>query len=241
MRATRFEFKYRFWIFGLIFFAGFFLYSVDHANAGEAILHSLAPSIDPNSAAGNNWMRLIFGIASLLIAGASLYRTWATAYLRTEVVHDVRQHSERVVADGPYRYTRNPLYFANIFLALGVGLMASRLGLAFMVVGMVFFGYRLILREEATLVVSQGESYARYLAAVPRLLPSLRPRLQPSGAPPRWGQAFLGESMFWMFTLGSVLFAITLNMKMAAPLFALSYLVYFASIALVKRRAMRRA
>lgn len=241
MRATSFEFKYRFWIFGLIFFVGFLLYSVDPVNAGQAILHAFAPAVHPNSAVGGDWLRLIFGVATLLIAGASFYRTWATAYLHAEIVHDMRQHSDRVVADGPYRYTRNPLYFANIFLALGVGLMASRPGLVFMVVGMVFFNYRLILREEASLIASQGESYARYLAAVPRLLPSLRPCLQSSGAPPRWGQAFLGESMFWMFAFGSLVFAITLNMKIAAPLFALSYLVYFASNAFVKRRALRRA
>ncbi len=241
MRATQFEFKYRFWIFGLIFFLGFFLYSVDRVNVGEALLHLFAPAIDPNSAAGNNLMRLIFGIATLLIAGAALYRTWATSWLHTEVVHDMRQHSDRVVADGPYRYTRNPLYFANLFLALGCGFFASRMGMSFMVLAMALFDHRLILREEASLRESQGDGYLRYLAAVPRLIPSLHPCLEASGACPRWGQAFLGESMFWMFALGSLFFAITLNMKIAGPLFALSYVVYFAAIYAVKKRAVRRA
>jgi protein-S-isoprenylcysteine O-methyltransferase Ste14 len=241
MRATQFEFKYRFWIFGLIFFLGFSLYSVDGVNSGNAILHLFAPAIDPNSAAGNNLMRLIFGVATVLIAGAALYRTWAAAYLHAEVVHDTRQHSDRVVADGPYRYTRNPLYFANLFLALGCGFTASRLGLLFMVLAMAFFDHRLILREEASLRESQGDAYARYLAAVPRLLPSLRPRLEASGARPRWGQAFLGESMFWMFALGSLFFAITLNLKIAGPLFVLSYFLYFAAIYAIKKRAVRRA
>jgi protein-S-isoprenylcysteine O-methyltransferase Ste14 len=241
MRATQFEFKYRFWIFGLIFFLGFSLYSVDHVNAGEAILHLFVPALDPNSAQGNNWMRLIFGIATLFIAGAAMYRIWATAWLQTEVVHDMRQHSDRIVADGPYRHSRNPLYFANLFLALGCGFMASRLGLLFMVLAMTLFDHRLILREEASLRESQGDEYLRYLAAVPRLFPSLRPRLEPSGVRPRWGQAFLGESMFWMFALGSLFFAITLNMKVAAPLFALSYFVYFAAVYVAKKRAVRRA
>jgi len=241
MCATQFEFRYRFWIFGLIFFLGFFLYNVDRVNTGDAILHLFAPGMDLNSAQGNTLLRIVFAAATLLIAGAALFRTWATAFLHTTVVHDMRQHSDRVVADGPYRYTRNPLYFANLFLAFGCGLFASRLGLLFMVLAMFVFDYRLILREEASLRESQGVAYARYLAAVPRLLPSLRRRLEPSGARPQWRQALLGESMFWMFALGSLLFAITLNMRIAGPLFALSFIVYFAAIYAVKKRAVRSA
>ena len=50
--------------------------------------------------------------ALLVFLGAGL-RTWGAAYLRTEVVHDTAQHSQALVADGPFRYTRNPLYLAN--------------------------------------------------------------------------------------------------------------------------------
>lgn len=241
MRATRFEFAYRFWIFGLIYATGFILYNVDPVGAGYALLHLIDPAAAPGGALGDNLLRVIFLCGTLLIAGAALFRTWATAYLRAEVVHDTSQHSERIVADGPYRYTRNPLYFANIFLALGYGLLASRLGMLFIVLATLLFDHRLILREEAGLKESQGDQYLRYLAAVPRLVPSLRPRLPASGAPPRWPQALLGESMFWMFALGALLFAVTLNMKVAGPLFVLSLAVYFASIYAVKKRALRRA
>lgn len=241
MRASRFEFAYRFWIFGAIFFVGFFLYRVDPVNAGQAILHALAPAIDPNSARGEAFLRLIFGVGTLLIAGAAAFRTWATAYLRTEVVHDISQHSDHIVADGPYRYTRNPLYLANFFLALGFGLMASRPGMAFIVLAMVFFDYRLIFREEAGLLESQGEAYARYLDAVPRLVPALRPRVEASGARPQWGQAFVGESMFWIFVLGALVFTITLSTEIAAPVYVLSIVVYLAANYAMRRRSLRRA
>jgi protein-S-isoprenylcysteine O-methyltransferase Ste14 len=241
MRATRLEFERRFWIFGAIFGIGFFLYRVDPVNSGEAILRFFAPSLNLNSALADNLLRLIFFAATLLIAAAAAFRTWATAYLRTEVVHDVSQHSDHIVADGPYRYTRNPLYFANLFLALGCGFMASRLGALFIFVAMFLFDYRLILREEAGLRESQGDAYARYLAAVPRLLPSLRPRVDASGARPHWGQAFAGESMFWLFVLGALVFVITLNTEIAAPVFLLAMGVYWAAVYAVKKRALRRA
>src|ERR1039458_6078090 len=53
-----------------------------------------------------------------------------------------------LVADGPYRYVRNPLYFGNILLAIGFGMMASRVGCAILIVGMLVFVCRLILRSE---------------------------------------------------------------------------------------------
>ena len=119
---------------------------------------------------------------------AAFLRTWATAYLRTEVVHDASQHSEALVADGPYRYVRNPLYLANLPLIAGVGFMASRLGWFVMVAGMWLFCYRLILREEDGLRATQGESYRAYLNAVPRLWPALRPRVPAGAGEPRWSR-----------------------------------------------------
>jgi len=45
----------------------------------------------------------------------------AEAYLHSSVVHDSQLHSDRLVADGPYRRVRNPLYLGNILLAFGLG------------------------------------------------------------------------------------------------------------------------
>lgn len=75
-------------------------------------------------------------------------RTWGAAYLRSEVVHDSNLRNETLVADGPFRYVRNPLYFGNVLLAAGMGLFASRLGWLILALGMVVFVYRLIGREE---------------------------------------------------------------------------------------------
>ncbi len=87
------------------------------------------------------------------------------------------------------------LYFSNLFLAAGIGVMASRLGWVFMVTAMWVFVSRLILFEEGGLRQEQGESYARYSRAVPRFLPSPVARVPSSDSPLVWAQAFAGESL----------------------------------------------
>lgn len=237
MRATKVEFEQRFWVIGALIFIAFSLGSIDHVNFAVGLLHLIAPSIDPDSARGNLWLRVIFASGALLIFLSALLRTWATAYLRTEVVHDASQHSEALVADGPYRYVRNPLYLANLRMMAGIGVMASRLGWVFMVASMWVFVYRLILREEDGLKQSQGDSYRAYLKAVPRLWPALSPRLPSGGGQPRWGQAMAGEMIFWLFGLGVLCFAITLNLKLTGIVFAASFAFYFLVVGpLVKKR-----
>lgn len=111
------------------------------------------------SAAATADYHLIFAVAALFCIAAAIVRTWGTAYLNPEVMVDTQMHSSRLVADGPYRYVRNPLYFGNILLAIGFGLMASRIGFVFLVLGMIFFDYRLILREEAGIAENLGDGF----------------------------------------------------------------------------------
>jgi protein-S-isoprenylcysteine O-methyltransferase Ste14 len=239
LRATKFEFEQRFWIIGAIFWAGFSLSFIDHRNFSVAMLHLVAPSIDPDSAGGITRLRWIFAGGALLVFLAAALRTWSTAYLRTEIVHDAKQHSEALVADGPFRHLRNPLYSANILMAAGFGVLASRTGCLFIVVGMWLFSRRLIGREEEGLIQSQGESYRAYLKSVPRLFPSLTPRIPSSARQPRWAQAIAGELFVWIFGLALLNFAITLNLKRTAIVFFSSFAVYFIAVTLVKKRAAK--
>jgi protein-S-isoprenylcysteine O-methyltransferase Ste14 len=237
LKASDFEFKFRFWIFGAIFFVAFYLYAVDHVNSAVALLQALAPSINPQSNLGENWLRLIYACGALLVFIAAALRTWGTAYLQAAVVHDMNLHSHRVVADGPFRYTRNPLYFGNLFLAIGIGVMASRAGFVFLVIAMLLYSYRLIWREEDALKTQQGEAYLAYLAAVPRYWPSLTPRVPSGDATPHWGQAFLGECAFWLFGIGVLAFAVTLNPKLSDSIFIAAYVAYFVSLTILKSKA----
>ena len=201
------EYRLRPWIIAAIFFAAFELYQWDHVSAAEALARWLTrPGGDVH---GMQTLILWLGAATALAAAA--IRTWAAAYMSSSVVHDPRVHDSRLVADGPYRYLRNPLYLGVILIACGIALTASRSGFVVLVLGVTFFQYRLTLREERALEATQGESYRRYLAAVPRLIPSLRPRVPAAGMRPRWGQAFMGELFMWAFALAFVLFVATGN------------------------------
>ena len=142
MRATAFEFRYRFWFIFLLFWAAFSFYLVDHRSAGVALVRLLSSGPATESA-----VHVIFGLAALLIGIAALLRTWAAAYLQSERVHDANLRTEGVVADGPYRHVRNPLYLGNLLLAVGMGLIASRLGFLILVGGHLIFLLRLIGRE----------------------------------------------------------------------------------------------
>jgi len=236
MRATKFEFEKRFWIISAIYFGGFFLSAFDPVSCIVAFRHLVAPSTVRGSFETTLVARSVILVGALLVFLSAALRTWATAYLRTEVVHDTAQHSEALVADGPFRYVRNPLYLATLPMAAGIGLLASRAGFIFLVLANWIFVYRLIFREEEALRQSQGESYRAYCAAVPRFWPALRPRVPSGNLSPRWGQAFAGESFVWIFALAELSIAITLNARVGGAVFLVAFLAYVIPMGLVKRR-----
>jgi protein-S-isoprenylcysteine O-methyltransferase Ste14 len=235
--ATRFEFERRFWIISGIYALGFYLSHFDHTSFTTAVTSWLAPSLDPHSRAAVNLQRLIIGVGALLVFVTAALRTWGAAYLRTDIVHDTDQHSEALVADGPFRYVRNPLYLANVPMAAGIGVMASRLGWLFLVVANLLFVYRLIFREEAALRQSQGESYRAYLKAVPRFWPSLRPRVPSGNVSPQWGQAFAGEMFVWLFGMAELCLAVTMSLKIAGIVFVVGFLAHFITARPVRKEA----
>ena len=236
MRATKFEFEKRFWIFAAIFAIGFSLARLD-ISAVTALRHMLAPGIAPDSKEAEIFARVTIAIGALLVLATAILRTWASAYLRTEVVHDTSQHSEALVADGPFRFTRNPLYLANVPMAAGIGLLSSRLGWVFLVAASWLFVYRLIFREEEALRQSQGESYHAYCRAVPRFWPALTPRVASGHREPRWGQAFAGESFIWLFGLAELTIALTLSTTIGLAVFAAGFAAHFIAIPLVRKYA----
>jgi hypothetical protein len=123
------------------------------------------------------------------------------------------------VADGPFRYTRNPLYLGSLPMAAGIGVLASRSGFIFLVLANWIFVFRLIFREEESLLKSQGESYRAYCKAVPRFWPALKPRVPSGDLRPDWGQAFAGEGFVWLFGIAELLIAVTLNPRIGIVTF----------------------
>src|SRR5262249_54476657 len=236
MRATKFEFEQRFWIISGIYFTAFFLSMVDHIPFIVALRHLIAPSISRGTPEAETFARIVIVIGALLVFVGAAIRTWGAAFLRTDVVHDTAQHSEELVADGPFRYTRNPLYLANLPMAIGIGVLASRAGFIFLVVANWIFVYRLIFREEESLRKTQGEPYLSYSRSVSRFWPSLWPRVSAGNHQPQWGQAFGGESFVWLFGFAELLIAATLKAWIGLIMFALAFVAHFT----ITRRIQKR-
>jgi protein-S-isoprenylcysteine O-methyltransferase Ste14 len=239
VRASRFEFEQRFWIIMAIYFAGFTLSAVDHTPFIVWLRRLIAPSIIRGTPEAENFARIVILVGTLLVFVAAAIRTWGAAYLRTSVVHDTAQHSEALVADGPFRYTRNPLYLANLPMAIGIGVLASRAGFVFLILANWIFVYRLIFREEEALLQSQGDSYRGYYRSIPRFWPSLRPRVPPGGRSPQWPQAFAGEAFVWIFGIAETLIAVTLSARLGLIIFLAAFVCYIIPVRLVRKKRQR--
>jgi protein-S-isoprenylcysteine O-methyltransferase Ste14 len=241
-RATEFEFRYRFWFIAGIFVMAFICYRFDRVNVSVAlsrIIVAVGRQGNPNSIGA--YVRGFFAFGALLVISAALVRSWAEAYLHSSIVHDMDLHSDRLVADGPYRHLRNPLYLGTVLVAVGIGFLASRVGIIILVGGITFFTYRLILREEASLLASQGEGYRRYFQSVPRLLPSLTPRVPAAGGQPDWIDAFTGELFLWGCAVGMALFAATENMLYYWTPMGIGFAIYFLQAVTRKKRTASSA
>ena len=238
MKATHWEFTKRALVFGLIFAVPFQLYLLDHQNSAAAFASWLGDKLRMNA---EFVARLLFAFAALVMAAAALIRTWASAYLHANVVYAAEVKTESLVADGPYRWVRNPLYFANVLLAIGAGALMSRTGFFVAIAAMLLFCYRLILREEFELQASRGEQYERYRKAVPRLWPSLRPGIPSAGSRARWSEGFKAEFWCWGFPVAFVAFASSLSLKLYLVILAASTLLLWLSSVVLHRKSSLRA
>jgi protein-S-isoprenylcysteine O-methyltransferase Ste14 len=138
---------------------------------------------------------IVIVLAALAALAGAVLRVWGTAYLGYSTVHHGDMQAGAVMADGPYRYMRNPLYLGGWFMMIAVSLLMSPSGALFTVVLMTIFFLRLILGEEAFLAGQLGQPYEEYLRVVPRLLPRFRASLPPAGNKPHWLIAVATEVM----------------------------------------------
>jgi hypothetical protein len=102
-------------------------------------------------------------------------------------------HGETMLADGPYRRTRNPLYLGTILHIVGLAILMPPSGAIFCVALIWVLQVRLALAEEPFLTERFGEAYVEYRKAVPRFLPAPTPQVPAAGKPAHWLQGFFGE------------------------------------------------
>jgi len=193
MKAAPFEYRFRFALHALIYFCGFAFYWLP--NSHESTWLVLTPWLERTG-----WLSFtgatitLLSLAIFFAAAGAFLRTWGAAYLGSGVVQSADMHGNTIHADGPYRRTRNPLYLGTFLHTLAHTLLMSPYGALFTITAIGLFQLRLIFTEEPFLATKLGQPYLDYRKRVPRFLPSLTPRIPPSGAKPHWLQAILGES-----------------------------------------------
>jgi protein-S-isoprenylcysteine O-methyltransferase Ste14 len=199
MKASALEFRFRYLIHFVLYLLGF-LAPWDYALHLDSIRTWQFLAAWP---ARSGWIGFSAATILVLVCGmlcalaSALLRTWASAYLGASIVQDAAMHGHRMVAAGPYRFLRNPLYLGSFLNALALVLLMPPSGALFTVATIGLFQLRLILGEESFLAEKLGEPYLAYCARVPRLLPSLRARVPTSSLVARWPSALLGEVYPW--------------------------------------------
>jgi protein-S-isoprenylcysteine O-methyltransferase Ste14 len=205
MKASSIEFRFRFFIHGIIYCLGFITpwnrwLHLDSSGPNAHVWGTLAAKL---SALSPSTLNIADAFNLLLVAGilfalaAALLRTWASAYLGPSIVQDRAMHGESVVAAGPYRHLRNPLYLGIFLHTFVLALLMPLSGAIFCILAIGLFELRLIFGEESFLTAKLGEPYLAYCAKVPRLLPAIKPRVPASAIQPTWPIAFLGETYMW--------------------------------------------
>jgi protein-S-isoprenylcysteine O-methyltransferase Ste14 len=149
----------------MIFFAGFF---VGGALRDTAYGYARAP------------LWLAIAICSFGIA----WRVWGACYIGASVVFDSKIVTDALYVSGPYRYTRNPLYFGLYCYAIGIALIGPPLTVAIIALGVIALVESLVADEERRLRTQFGERYDAFVRAVPRIVPALRPCVPDDGLHP---------------------------------------------------------
>ncbi|MBK7948436.1 MAG: isoprenylcysteine carboxylmethyltransferase family protein [Deltaproteobacteria bacterium] len=110
--------------------------------------------------------RVRFAAAIVLLLLGSLLHFWSKGCL---------EQNQRLVTAGPYRFTRNPFYLANGLIDVGLCALIGRVWVAVPFLVLWWLAYRDTIQvEEERLATLFPEAFARYAAAVPRLVPTGR-------------------------------------------------------------------
>jgi protein-S-isoprenylcysteine O-methyltransferase Ste14 len=111
-------------------------------------------------------------VGTVLLVGSAALAKWGESTMRragTNVRPD--QPTTAIVADGPFRYTRNPLYLATTGLYVGVSLLVDALwSLVLLAPLLAIIEWGVIRREERYLDAKFGETYRAYRSRVRRWL-----------------------------------------------------------------------
>src|SRR3569833_267735 len=177
MRATAIEFRLRMAINAVIIILGFWSPWIEAWRIGKRIslIEWLALQLSRIGVASFSIaISSLLALALLFALIAVILRISGTAWLGPGTVNGINMVAGRVMADGPYRFVRNPLYIGLWCMVVAMAFLMPLTGSIFAVTLVTLFMVRLTLGEELFLTPRIGESYTDYLLAVPRVIPRIR-------------------------------------------------------------------
>lgn len=129
------------------------------------VLGRALPSLNYN-VTGANWLAaiiILLGLAMLLWAGA-LFKEDKTT------VNPFRpKNTKAIVARGPFRFTRNPMYLGMMLVIIGMGIYVGSLALIPICAAFwLYMNETQIKPEERALIETFGEEYQSYMTQVRR-------------------------------------------------------------------------
>jgi protein-S-isoprenylcysteine O-methyltransferase Ste14 len=201
MKATALEYRFRFAIHAILFALAFSVFNLPWAESLGLPTKSswlvLSTMLSRQGFLSFTTASFAILIVALVFTGlGAWFRIWGSAYVGASIVQSGSMHGETLLADGPYRHTRNPLYLGTLLHTIGISLLTPPGGAVFLIATIWILQFRLALAEEPFLTARFGQSYLDYLARVPRFLPMPTPQVASAGAKPHWLLALAGEIYF---------------------------------------------
>ena len=113
-------------------------------------------------------LRIALGVA-LICGGVAILGSAFSVFRRIGQHPDPRKPTPVVARDGPYRFTRNPMYLGGSLVQLGLGIALGNAWVVLLLVPVVvLLHYRAILPEERYLEGKFGDEYTSFKASVRR-------------------------------------------------------------------------
>lgn len=130
------------------------------------------------------------GLSGLAIRG------WAAGYLHKH---------EALATEGPYAFTRNPLYFGSVILAAGFVIAGHSVWAGIIVAGYISLFYPAVMEwEEGELRAHYGDSFLAYAARVPFFWPRLHLRKREGEASSQFSPQLYRRNREYQAALGFI-------------------------------------
>jgi protein-S-isoprenylcysteine O-methyltransferase Ste14 len=115
-------------------------------------------------------------VGFIILAIGEFFRLWGVSYAGSETrTTGGGVGATYLVVSGAFAHVRNPLYFGNMLIYTGIGVMSLAWYPYLMLLTLAFFylQYHIIIREEENFLLNKfGDSFQDYMNKVPRWIPT---------------------------------------------------------------------